>query len=32
VGLASFLGTFYIFGPGKQTLYDKLTKTAVFKR
>ena len=32
VGVASFLGTFLIFGPEKQTLYDRLTKTAVFKR
>lgn len=32
VGVASFLGTLLIFGPEKQTLYDRLTKTAVFKR
>ena len=32
LGLSSFVGTFLIFGPEKQTLYDKLTKTAVFKR
>ena len=32
VGLASFLGTFLIFSPGKQTFYDRLTRTAVFKR
>ena len=32
VGLASFLGTFLIFGPEKQTFYDRLTRTAVFRR
>ncbi|MCK7481877.1 MAG: hypothetical protein M0C28_35420 [Candidatus Moduliflexus flocculans] len=32
LGLASFLGTFLIFSPGKQTFYDRLTRTAVFKR
>lgn len=32
VGLASFLGAFLIFGPEKQTFYDRLTRTAVFKR
>lgn len=31
VGAISFLGTFLIFGPKKQTLYDRLTKTAVFR-
>lgn len=31
-GTVAFLGTFLIFGPGKQTFYDRLTKTAVFKR
>jgi uncharacterized RDD family membrane protein YckC len=32
VGTISFLGTLLIFGPKKQTLYDRLTKTAVFRR
>lgn len=32
VGVFSFLGTFLIFGPRKQTLYDRLSKTAVFRR
>jgi uncharacterized RDD family membrane protein YckC len=27
-----FLGTFLMFGPRKQTLYDRLSKTAVFRR
>jgi len=27
----SFLGSFLIFGPRKQTLYDRLTATAVFR-
>jgi uncharacterized RDD family membrane protein YckC len=31
LGIVSFLGAFLIFGPRKQTLYDRLTKTAVFK-
>jgi uncharacterized RDD family membrane protein YckC len=32
VGLAAFLGTLLIFGPEKQTFYDRLTRTAVIKR
>jgi uncharacterized RDD family membrane protein YckC len=31
LGAFSLLGTVLIFGPKKQTLYDRLTKTAVFK-
>ncbi len=31
LGIVSCLGAVLIFGPGKQTLYDRLTKTAVFK-
>ena len=31
VSAISFMGTFLIFGQKKQTLYDRLTKTAVFK-
>lgn len=32
IGVVSLLGTFLIFGPKKETLYDRLAKTAVFAR
>ena len=31
LGTLSLLGTVLVFGPQKQTLYDRLAKTAVFK-